>query len=88
MRSFVKIKPSRYGKITFSFIGIGKSCLNREFFASLICLLKQFAKIRFSRKFPNLQYYFEKQYVTQFEIRAILRLFPHRLALKMLKGTV
>ena len=27
MRSFVKIKPSRNGKITLSFIDIGKSCL-------------------------------------------------------------
>ena len=55
MRSFVKIKPSRNGKITLSFIEIGKSCLNREFFTSLICLLMLFAKIKFSRKFPNLQ---------------------------------
>ena len=38
MRSFVKIKPSRNGKITVSFIDIGKSCLNREFFTSLMCL--------------------------------------------------
>ena len=39
MRSFVKIKPSRNGGITLSFIDIGKSCLIREFFTSLICLL-------------------------------------------------
>ena len=32
MRSFVKIKPSRNGKITLSFIDKGKSCLIREFF--------------------------------------------------------
>ena len=32
MQSFVKIRPSRYGKITLSFIDIGKSCLSREFF--------------------------------------------------------
>ena len=56
MRSFVKIKPSRNGKITLSFIDIGKSCLSREFFTSLICLSMLFAKIKFSRKFPNLQY--------------------------------
>ena len=56
MRSFMKIKPSRNGKITLSFIDIGKSCLSREFFTSLICLLMLFAKIKFSRKFPNLQY--------------------------------
>ena len=31
-RNFVKIKPSRNGKITLSFIDIGNSCLNREIF--------------------------------------------------------
>ena len=36
MQSFVKIKPSRNGKITLSFIDIGKSCLSREFFTSLM----------------------------------------------------
>ena len=56
MRSFVKIKTSRNGKITLSFNDIGKSCLSRDFFTSLICLLLLFAKIKFSRKFPNLQY--------------------------------
>ena len=54
MRSFVKIKPSRNGKITLSFIDIGKPCLSREFFISLICLLMLFAKIKFSRKFAIL----------------------------------
>ena len=56
MRSFVKIKASRNGKITLSFIDIGKPCLSHEFFTSLICLLMLFTKIKFSRKFPNLQY--------------------------------
>ena len=56
MRSFVKMKPSRNGQITLSFIDIGKSCLSREFFTSLICLLMLFAKIKISRKFLNLQY--------------------------------
>ena len=32
MRSFVKIKLSRNGKITLSFIDIGESCHNRDFF--------------------------------------------------------
>ena len=32
MRSFVKIKPSRNGKLTLSFINIGKSCLSCDFF--------------------------------------------------------
>ena len=56
----MKIKPSRNGKITLSFIDIGKPCLSREFFTSLICLLMLFAKIKFSRKFPNLQYSVDK----------------------------
>ena len=38
MQSFVKIKPSPNCKITLSFIDVGKSCLSREFFTSLICL--------------------------------------------------
>ena len=45
MQSFVKIKPSRNGKITISFIDIGKSCLSHEFFTSPICLLVLFSKI-------------------------------------------
>ena len=53
MRSFVKIKPSRNGEITLSFIGGGKSCLSREFLTSQICLLTLFVKIKFSLKFPN-----------------------------------
>ena len=53
--SFMKIKPLRNGKITLSFIDIGKYCLGREFFTSLIYLLMLFAKIKCSRKFPNQQ---------------------------------
>ena len=53
---FAKLKPWRNGKITLSFIDIGISCLSHEFFTSQICLLMLFAKIKFSRKFPNLQY--------------------------------
>ena len=33
-----------YCKFTLSFIDIGKSCLNREFFTSLMCLLMLFVK--------------------------------------------
>ena len=55
-RNFVKIKPSRNCKITLSFIDIGNSCLNREIFTPIICLLMLFAKMKFSRKVPNLQY--------------------------------
>ena len=45
----MKIKPSRNGKSTLSFIDIGKSCLSRECFTSL-CLLMLYAKIKLSRK--------------------------------------
>ena len=53
----MKIKSSRNGEITLSFTDIGKSCPSRKFLASQICLLTLFAKIKFSRKFPDLQYY-------------------------------
>ena len=33
-----------------------KKCPSREFFTSQICLLALFAKIKFSKKFPNLKY--------------------------------
>ena len=56
MRSFLKIKSSRNGEITLSFNYEGKSCHSHECFTSQICLLTLFAKIKFSRKFPNLQY--------------------------------
>ena len=57
MRSFVKIKPSQNGKITLSFTDICISCLGHEFLTWQICLLMLFAKIKFSGKFSNLQYY-------------------------------
>ena len=57
MRNLVKIKPSPNGKITLSFIDIGKSCLSSEFFTSLICLKMLFAKIKFLQNFSILQYY-------------------------------
>ena len=56
MRSFVKIGPSRNNEIPLSFTDVGKSCHSREFSKSQICLLTLFAKIKFSRNFPNLQY--------------------------------
>ena len=59
-----KIKPLQNGKITLSFIDMGKSCLNCNFFTSLICLLMLFAKINFSGKFPNLQYWFHFMAIT------------------------
>ena len=56
LAKFRENKPSRYGKITLTFIDIGKSCISREFSTTLICLLMLFAKIKFSRKLLNLQY--------------------------------
>ena len=50
MRSFVKMKLSRYGEITLSFTDIGKSFLFHEFLASQICFLKLFAKKKNSRE--------------------------------------
>ena len=55
-RSFGKIKSSRNGKIIPSTTDIGKSWSSRELFWSRVCLLTLFAKIKFSRKFPDLQY--------------------------------
>ena len=52
----MKIKSSQNGDITLSFVNMTKSCPSREFIMSQICLLTLFAKITFSRKFPNLQY--------------------------------
>ena len=54
MRSFVRIKPARNGKITLLFIYIGKSCLSHKFFKSLICLLMIFPKMK---SHENLQIY-------------------------------
>ena len=56
MQSFVKMKSSRNGEITLSFTDIGKSCPSWEYLTSQICLLTLFTKIKFSKKFPNLQY--------------------------------
>ena len=44
-------------KITLSFIDVGKLGPHREFLTWQICLLPLFLKIKFSQKFPNLQYY-------------------------------
>ena len=55
MRSFVKIKSLRNVEITLSFTDAGKSCPSGEFLVSQIYLLTLFAKIKFSRKFPDLQ---------------------------------
>ena len=46
----------RNGEITLSITDIVKSFTSREFLAPQECLLTVFAKIKFSRKFPDLQY--------------------------------
>ena len=56
MRSSVKIKSSRNGEITMSFNEKEKSCTNREYLASQICIFTLFAKIIFSQKNAALQY--------------------------------
>ena len=60
---FVKTKPSQNGVITLSFtdIRVVKLCSSREYFTSQICLLTLIAKIKFSQKFPNLQYWMGSQ---------------------------
>ena len=50
------MKPSKSGENFLSFTDVGKSCQSRDFFTWQICLLTLFVKIKFSRKFPNLQY--------------------------------
>ena len=52
-RSFVKIRSLQNCEISLSFTDIGKSCLSREFLTSQKCLSMLFAKIKFSRKYPN-----------------------------------
>ena len=54
MRSVMKVKSSRNGEFTLSFTDISKSRPSRNLFTSQICLTL-FTKIKFSRKFPNLQ---------------------------------
>ena len=44
---------------SLSFTDIGKSCLSRKFLTWQISLLRLFKKIKFSRKFPNLQYFIQ-----------------------------
>ena len=43
-------------RITLPFTNIGKSCPSGNFLSSQICLKSLFAKIKLSRKFPDLQY--------------------------------
>ena len=54
---FLKIETKRNDKITLSFTDVGKSGPHRDFSTWQICLLMLFAKIKFSRKFPNFTVY-------------------------------
>ena len=56
MRSFAKIKSSPNVEIILLFTDIGKSRPSLDFLLSQIRILTQFTKIKFSRKFPDLQY--------------------------------
>ena len=56
MQSFLIVKSSRNGEITLLLTNIGKPCTSCGFLMSQIFLLTLFAKIKFSRKFLNLQY--------------------------------
>ena len=58
-------------KFSLLFTGTCKSCLSRELWVSQICLLLLVAKIEFSRKFLNLQYYF---LVIHFQVTIICQL--------------
>ena len=52
---FRENKSWRIGEITLSTTDIGKSYPCSEIFRSQVCLLTLFAKIKFSRKFPDVQ---------------------------------
>ena len=52
---FHENKPLLNGEITLLLSDIGKSCLSFKFLTSQICLLRLFANIKLSVKFPNLQ---------------------------------
>ena len=56
MRCFVKIKSTQIGEIFLSFTDISKSRPCCEFLTLQICVLTLFVKIKYSLKFPNLQY--------------------------------
>ena len=53
--AYAKFREVKTLAKSLSFTDIGISCPSCEFLTSQICLLMLFVKIRFSRKFPNLQ---------------------------------
>ena len=69
MRSFVKIISSRNDEIALTFVNMAKPCPSHGFLISQICLLMLFAKIKFSRRFPNLQYDMEMPQRAQIDPR-------------------
>ena len=56
-KEFRKNKPLVRWQKLFVLYCSGKSCKSREFLTGKMCLLTQFAKIKFLGKFPNLQYF-------------------------------
>ena len=50
------LKSSQKGEITISTTEIIESCPSHEIFRSKVCLGTSFSKLKFSRKFPDLQY--------------------------------
>ena len=71
---FREIKMSRNDKITLLFTDIRISCPSREFLMSQICLLMLFAKMKFSQKFPDLQYVEKKIQISVLSYRDKLEL--------------
>ena len=56
MRSFAEMKLSRNGEINLLFTDVGQSRTSYECLTSQKCILTLFAKIKFSRKFLNVEY--------------------------------
>ena len=56
MRSFAEMKLSRNGEINLLFTDVGQSRTSYVCLTSQICNLTLFAKIKFSRKFLNVEY--------------------------------
>ena len=55
MHSFAKLKHYRNDKITISFTNKGKSCPSHDFNVANMFLMS-FAKLKLSRKIPNVKY--------------------------------
>ena len=84
MGSFMKIIPSRYGKISLLLTDEGKSCPSRKFLTWQICLLKLYMEIKFSQKFPITAYQNQNYQTISKGIRKGMvstRLFSHTLAM-------